>query len=497
VLKRGHFIGGKWISTEQTFKNEPVSGKPDEFCTGTTEMVSLAASEAERAFLSYSNTTEYERATFLREIANEIDQMGDEITEMGMKETGLPKGRLDGERLRTVNQLKMFASHIEKEMYLDKHYDFSVAQGQSIRLIQRPIGPVAVFGASNFPLAFSVAGGDTASALAAGCPVVVKANSSHPGTSDLVTQAIEKAMVSCDIDRGVFSLIQGGDRKVGAALVVHPFIKAVGFTGSYKGGKALFDLCVNREDPIPFFGEMGSINPMFVLPDALKKRSEEIAKGWVNSLVLGVGQFCTNPGIAIVIKGDLAEKFISSVKDELRGVSENTMLNDKIAKTFIQRCELLSENKNIKNELFIQEGEKRSGAPRLYSTSAAAWLSDTSLQEEVFGPSGIVVVADDAHEALLIAKRITGQLTVTLQMDQGDTELTKTFIQILERKAGRLIINGYPTGVEVCDSMVHGGPFPASTNFGATSVGTMAIRRFLRPVCYQGFEDEMVPEFFK
>ena len=497
MLKGSHFIGGKWISTEETFENEPVQGKPDKFSMGITELVNAAAIEAERAFSSYSNMTNSKRSSFLREIAIQINKLGDEITEMGMKETGLPRGRLEGERQRTINQLNLFASHIEKGDYLDKRYDMSQTQGQSIRLIQRPIGPVAVFGASNFPLAFSVAGGDTVSALAAGCTVVVKGHSSHPGVSDLVTQAIEKAMIKCDIDKGVFSLIQGGNRAVGEALVQHPLIKAVGFTGSFKGGKALFDICANREEPIPFFGELGSVNPIFILPNAMKNKCSEIAKGWANSLALGAGQFCTNPGIAIVIKDESTDIFIKNVKDALSEVPQQTMLNNNIANAFNNGCDIFTKHANVKNELLTQRDEIRSATPQLYSTDASVWLSDSTLEEEVFGPVGLVVVTKDVDEAILISKRIKGQLTATVYMDIDDTDLAKRFMSILERKAGRLIINNFPTGVDVCDSMVHGGPYPASTNFGATSVGTMAIRRFLRPVCYQGFEDDMVSYYLK
>lgn len=495
MLKNTHMIGGKWISTDKTFENEPVSGEPDRFSVGTVEIVDEAVSQAEIAFESYSHTTEKERADFLREIASEIDLLGNEITEMGVKETGLPRGRLEGERLRTVNQLKLFASHIEKGNYLDRRYD--KPKGVSIRLVQRPIGPVAVFGASNFPLAFSVAGGDSASALAAGCPVVVKANSSHPGLSDLVAQAIGKAMATCGIEPGVFSMIQGGDRAVGAALVQHPMIKAVGFTGSFKGGKALFDLCARREEPIPFFGEMGSINPIFILPEAMSKKCEEIAEGWASSLVMGAGQYCTNPGIAIVIKDENTDLFIEKVKDGLIAVPEHTMINSHIVNTYNLSCNLLNRNSNVKNELSIDRDIIRGVTAKLYSVDATTWLSDKSLQEEVFGPSGIVVIAKDLEESKLIAKKIRGQLTATVHMDKGDIELAHQFMRILERKAGRLIINGFPTGVEVCDSMVHGGPFPASTNFGATSVGTMAIRRFLRPVSFQGFEEDVIPNYLK
>ncbi|OOY14939.1 aldehyde dehydrogenase family protein, partial [Thioclava sp. DLFJ4-1] len=303
-----HLIAGEWIGTDKTFSSEPAHGPSHEFCVGTVEMVNAACEAAEEAFWDYGYSSRETRAKFLETIADEIDARGEAITEIGTQESGLPEARLNGERERTVGQLRLFASHIRNGDYLDRRHDEALPDRQplprpDLRMMQRPIGPVAVFGASNFPLAFSTAGGDTAAALAAGCPVVVKGHSAHPGTGEIVAEAIKAAVEKCNMPKGVFSLIQGGRRDVGQGLVQHPLIKAVGFTGSLGGGRALFDLCAQRPEPIPFFGELGSVNPMFLLPEAAKARGAEIGAGWAGSLTMGAGQFCTNPGIAVVEDG--------------------------------------------------------------------------------------------------------------------------------------------------------------------------------------------------
>lgn len=357
--------------------------------------------------------------------------------------------------------------------------------------MQRPIGPVAVFGASNFPLAFSVAGGDTASALAAGCPVVVKGHSAHPRTREIMAEAIHAAVKKHGWHPGVFSLIQDGRREVGAALVQHPLIKAVGFTGSLAGGRALFDLCAGRPEPIPFFGELGSVNPMFVLPEAAKVSSKAIAKGWAGSLIMGAGQFCTNPGIAIIL-AEHADEFAETARTALSEVSLQIMLTDGIAKAYREGRDRIAAGAGVREILSTTCGS-RNATPYLFQVSAADWLSNHALSEEMFGPLGLVVTVDNPNEMIEVAKSFEGQLTATLHLDPGDTELGLRLMLVLERKAGRVLANGFPTGVEVCDAMVHGGPYPASTNFGATSVGTMAIRRFLRPVCYQNIPLELLP----
>ncbi|MBT9382873.1 aldehyde dehydrogenase (NADP(+)) [Pseudooceanicola sp. CBS1P-1] len=494
-----HLIAGAWVATDTTFQSVPVSGPAHSFFAGTAALVDKAAQAAEEAFWSYGYSTREDRAVFLDTIAEEIEARGPQITEIGSAETGLPPGRLEGERGRTTGQLRLFAEHIRKGAYLDVRHDPALPDRAplprpDLRMIERPIGPVAVFGASNFPLAFSTAGGDTASALAAGCPVVVKGHEAHPGTAEIVTEAIHAAIVKCGLHPGVFSMIHGGmGHEVGAALVQHPLIRAVGFTGSYRGGKALFDLCVTRPEPIPFFGELGSINPMFLLPAAMSARAAEMATGWAGSLTMGAGQFCTNPGSLVMIAGPETETFLETAAAELAKVAPQPMLTEGIANAYRKGTAAIAAQTGVQ-EVMTSTCDLRNAAPYVFRTTGAEWMANEALSEEVFGPSGIAIVVSDFEEMLAVARSFHGQLTTTLMMDAGDTGAAQRLMPILERKAGRLMANGFPTGVEVCDSMVHGGPFPASTNFGATSVGTLAIRRFLRPVCYQNLPEAILPE---
>ncbi len=495
-----HLVAGEWIATGQTFKSEPALGPAFDFSVGTTELVNKAAEAAEEAFWSFGYSTRDERAAFLDAIADEIEARGAAITEIGSAETGLPAARLEGERARTTGQLRLFASHIRKGEYLDRRHDEALPDRKplprsDIRLIQRPIGPVAVFGASNFPLAFSTMGGDTASALAAGCPVVVKGHSAHPGTGEIVAEAALAAIRAHGLHPGVFSLIQGGRRDVGTGLVTHPLIKAVGFTGSLAGGRALFDLCAGRPEPIPFFGELGSVNPMFLLPEAIKARGAEIAKGWAGSLTMGAGQFCTNPGIAVIL-AEQAPAFAEAARAALSGVEPQAMLTEGIARAYREGRDRVSKGGGVREILSTSCGQ-RDATPNLFVVPAREWLCNHVLAEEVFGPLGLIVTVDSFEEMIAVAKRFEGQLTATLHLDDGDVDFARKLMVILERKAGRILANGYPTGVEVCDAMVHGGPYPASTNFGASSVGTMAIRRFLRPISYQNIPERLMPQYLK
>lgn len=497
MLKGTHLIAGQWVGGDTKFTNEPVSGEADRFATGTPELVDRACEAAEEAFWSYGYAPRAERVVFLRAIADEIDASGDAITAMGVKETGLPEARLIGERGRTTGQLKLFADHIEAGDYLDRRHDVALPDRAplprpDLKMMQRPIGPVAVFGASNFPLAFSTAGGDTAAALAAGCPVVVKGHSAHPGTSEIVAEAIHAAVLATGVHPGVFSLIQGGNRAVGTRLVQHPLVKAVGFTGSLAGGRALFDLCAARPEPIPFFGELGSVNPMFLLPEATKSRGANIGTAWTGSLTMGAGQFCTNPGIAVVME-EFADGFVNAARAALENAAPQTMLTDGIAKAYRTGQARIAAQTGVQ-EILKTSCDARNAAPYLYRTDAETWLANEALGEEVFGPLGLVVSVKDLGQMRDIAMSLVGQLTVTLHMDDADLEAAQSLMPILERKAGRILANGFPTGVEVADSMVHGGPYPASTNFGATSVGTLSIRRFLRPVCFQNIPGALLPE---
>ncbi|MGL4312330.1 MAG: aldehyde dehydrogenase (NADP(+)) [Paracoccaceae bacterium] len=492
-----HLIAGEWVGGEAMFASDPATGPSHQFAVGTVALVNRAAEAAEEAFWSYSALTRRQRAEFLNRIADEIEARGAAITEIGTQETGLPPARLEGERGRTTGQLRLFASHILKADYLDRRHDAALPDRQplprpEIRLMQRPIGPVAVFGASNFPLAFSTAGGDTASALAAGCPVVVKGHSAHPGTGEIVAEAVDAAIKALGLHSGVFSLIQGGKRDVGTSLVQHPRIKAVGFTGSLAGGRALFDLCAQRAEPIPFFGELGSVNPMFLLPHALAARGEAIAKGWAGSLTMGAGQFCTNPGIAVVIAGPAAEAFATAATAALQPIAAQTMLTDGIADAYRKGADRVGAGAGVQ-ALLTSTCDLRNAAPYLYRVSGDDWLGNHALSEEVFGPLGLIVTVRDFGQMQEVARSLLGQLTCTLHVDTEDHPQAQALMPVLERKAGRILANGYPTGVEVCDAMVHGGPYPASTNFGATSVGTMAIRRFLRPVSYQNMPEALLP----
>jgi alpha-ketoglutaric semialdehyde dehydrogenase len=487
-----HLVAGKWVSGERVFSSSTISGNTYRFSVGEVSHVNAACEAAEEAFWSFGYSTREARAAFLDAIADEIDNRAETITAIGAQETGLPEARLNGERIRTTEQLRLFASHIRKGDYLDRRHDVALNERKPVprpelKMIERPVGPVAVFGASNFPLAFSTAGGDTAAALAAGCPVVVKGHSAHPATSEIVAHAIDAARKSLDLHPGVFSLIQGGTRDVGHALVT-----AVGFTGSAVGGRALFDLCAARPEPIPFFGELGSVNPVFVLAQAAESRSAQIASGWAMALCLGAGQFCTNPGMLVIFECSAGDRLAAAAKEALTSVNAQIMLTDGIAAAYRKGRDRLAENENTQ-VLLNMACEGRYTSPSLFETSGERWLNDHSLGEEVFGPLGLIVRVKDETEMLAVARKLNGQLTCTIHLDDTDSAFASRLMPILERKAGRILANGYPTGVEVSDAMVHGGPYPASTNFGATSVGTLSIRRFLRPVCYQSIPDALLP----
>lgn len=491
-----HLIGGEWVAGETSFASSPAHGPAHDYAVGTPDLVARACAAAAEAFDAYAATSREDRARFLDAIADEIEARAEAITEIGTQESGLPEARLQGERGRTTGQLRLFASHIRDGAYLDRRTDAALPDRQpaprpELRMMQLPVGPVAVFGASNFPLAFSTAGGDTAAALAAGCPVVVKGHSAHPGTGEIVAEAVKAAVEKTGMPKGVFSLIQGGNRKVGEALVTDPRIKAVGFTGSLAGGRALFDLCAARPEPIPFFGELGSVNPMFVLPEAAKARGDEIGKGWAGSLTMGAGQFCTNPGIAVVLDGPDADRLVAAARAALEQVAPQTMLTDGIAQAYREGAERMNRSNAVKPVL-ATESRDRSASPNLYETTADAFLGEDDLAEEVFGPLGLVVRARSVDDMERIVRGLPGQLTATLHTDPGDAADARRLLPVLAQKVGRVLANGFPTGVEVADAMVHGGPYPASTNFGATSVGTLSIRRFLRPVSFQNLPDYLI-----
>lgn len=466
----------------------------------TQDEINEAVQKAAAAFSIYRNKTGNERATFLETIADEIMALGDDLVTRCCSESGLPEGRIKGERGRTVNQLKLFGQLIREGSWVDARIDTAMPDRQpipkpDIRSMQRAIGPVGIFGASNFPLAFSVAGGDTASALAAGCPIVVKAHPAHPSTCEMIASAIIAAAEKTGMPDGVFSLVQGPAVDVGLGIVRHPLIKAIGFTGSFRGGKAIFDAANRRPEPIPVYAEMGSTNPVFILPGALKEQKEKIAQGLTGSVTLGVGQFCTNPGLVVVEKSEDAQQFQETLAQQVAEAAPATMLTPGIHQAYENGITQLGKQPGI--ELLAtgkKEGSPNSGTAFVMRTNAKAFLSNKELEAEVFGPSTLAINADTKTELLQLAQSLHGHLTASLFGTEEDLKNYRDLIEILEQKVGRLIINAYPTGVEVCHSMVHGGPFPATTDSRSTSVGTAAITRFTRPVCYQGFPGFLLPD---
>ena len=468
---------------------------------GSTEQVAQACALAWSAFDNYRETSLAARAEFLETIASEIEALGDELIERAVAETGLPHARIQGERGRTCQQLRTFARTVRAGEWLDVRVDGAQPGRQplpraDLRQRQVPLGPVAVFGASNFPLAFSVAGGDTASALAAGCPVIVKAHGAHPGTSELVARALARAVKQCGLPEGVFSLLYGSGREVGIALVSDPRIKAVGFTGSQSGGIALCQAAQTRPEPIPVYAEMSAINPVYLFTGALKARGEALAQGFVASLTQGAGQFCTNPGLVIAVQGPELQQFVSLASDLLQRSPAQTMLTPGIFQAYEAGVSALAEHAHCLACGLPAQGPNQCQA-QLFTTHAQDFLTNPHLQAEVFGAASLLVQCADNAQMRQVTEHLEGQLTATLHLDEGDVEQARALLPALERKAGRLLVNGWPTGVEVCDAMVHGGPFPATSDSRSTSVGTAAILRFLRPVCYQDFPDSLLPDALK
>ncbi len=479
----------------------PKTGLPlkGTFTDASTDAIDQAVQEAHNAFPTYRKKSGAERATFLEQCAQEIEALGDTLLKRCQEETALPLGRLQGELGRTTNQLRLFAQVLREGSWVGACIDTALPKRQpiprpDIRQMQIPLGPVVIFGASNFPLAFSTAGGDTASALAAGCPVIVKAHPAHPGTAALVGQAMQRAADKTGMPKGSFSLVQGISNSVGAALVTHPLIKAVGFTGSFAGGKALFDLANNRPEPIPVFAEMGSTNPVFILPRALAESGAAIAAGLTKSVTLGSGQFCTNPGLTFIGRDEGNSSFMQSLQKNLEETEAQVMLTSKIQKVYEQGTNRLEK----KSGLSVLASGKNSTDPnttaaKFYTTTVSDFLKDKDLEVENFGPSSIVVETDSKQDMLQVAKRLEGHLTATVHGTVKDLEENRELLEVLEQKVGRILLNGYPTGVEVCHAMVHGGPYPATTAPQTTSVGTKAISRFVRPICFQNYSATLLP----
>ncbi|MCK0197701.1 aldehyde dehydrogenase (NADP(+)) [Ancylobacter sp. 6x-1] len=493
-------IGAREVTSDATFRAiDPARDAAIDpaFSEAGPDHVAQAAALAAIAAPVFRDTPAEARAAFLEAIAAGIEAIGEELIARAGQESGLPAARLTGERGRTCGQLRLFASWIRMggadEPRLDSALpDRAPLPRADLRMRQIGVGPVAVFGASNFPLAFSVAGGDTASALAAGCPVIVKGHPAHPGTSELVGRAIRAAVAQCGLPEGVFSLLTGTRHELGSALVADPRIAAVGFTGSRAGGLALCRIAAARPVPIPVYAEMSSINPVFLLPAALEARAEALGAAFVGSLTMGAGQFCTNPGLVLGLAGEGLDRFIASARTALEAAPAAPMLTPGIADAYAKGVDALAAN-GAQTLARGHGGGPNSCRPALFVVDAARFLDEPALGHEVFGASSLVIRCTDEEEMRAVAASLEGQLTATLHLDDADHALARTLLPILEDKAGRILANGWPTGVEVCHAMVHGGPYPATSDVRTTSVGTLAIRRFLRPVCYQDLPAALLP----
>lgn len=497
----GKNLSNEGNNTFQAYSAADFTTLKDVFYCATSEEVDSAVALAKSAYQKYKNISGERKAEFLEAIAEEIVNLGDELVKTAMTESALPEPRIVGERGRTVNQLKMFAQLLRDGSWIEATIDTAIPDRAPIpksdlRKFRQAVGPVVVFGASNFPLAFSTSGGDTASALASGCPVIVKSHPSHPGTGELVASAIIKAAEKTNLPNGVFSFLNDSGFKVGTQLVTHPDVKSVAFTGSLTGGKALFDLANNRKEPIPVFAEMGSTNPVFILPDKMSTESENLAAGLAGSITLGVGQFCTGPGLIIAIENDALKLFTTSLASKIKDSTPGKMLNKGIAENYITKRNKMLKEKGISIEGSSAEQEGL-GNPTVVSVDAETFIGNPDLHEEVFGPFSLIVKCKDFDQMMSVAEKLDGQLTATFQAEAGELKDQENLVNVVKDKVGRLIFNGVPTGVEVCSSMHHGGPYPASTDSRFTSVGTDAIKRFSRPICFQDWPGELLPDELK
>ncbi len=472
-----------------------VAGAPL-FKAATRSEVDAALKKANEAFQIYRHFAGGQKAKFLRAIADEIEKLGDQLVDAAMTEAGLSEGRVKGERGRTVGQLRMFAAHVEEGSWVNAIIDTGDPGRKPIpkpdlRTMYSPMGPVVVFTASNFPLAYSTAGGDTACALAAGCPVIVKGHEAHPVTNELVALAIQKAAKTTGMPDGVFSMLNGG-YQVGGALVKHPLTAGVGFTGSLRGGRALFDIANKREKPIPVFAEMGSVNPIIILQNTLQQRGDEVAVTLARSVTLGVGQFCTNPGLLFVPENG-HEGFVKTLVETMKSTSGQCMLNKGIFENYHRSLARSMEQQGVRFAYSSDKTIPENVLPSAGITDAQTFLGNPQLQEEVFGPFTLIVTYKNDDELMQLARAMHGQLTASIFGEMHELVHSRNLVNELNQIAGRLIINGPPTGVEVCPAMHHGGPYPATTDGRFTSVGTEAIRRFVRPVAYQNFPQELLP----
>lgn len=483
----------------------PATGKTiqDRFSVATYEEVDEALAQAHIAWRIFRQVNASDRAAFLRNIALEIESLGESLIERASMETGLPEARILVERRRTCGQLRMFADILEEGSWIQAVIDTAQPDRAPVpkpdlRKYHMAIGPVVVFTASNFPLAYSTAGGDTAAAFAAGCPVIVKAHESHPGTHALVSQAIVRAVRSSNMPDGVFSSLYGKGFEIGQALVQHKYTAAVAFTGSFSGGKALYDLAACRPVPIPVFAEMGSVNPIFLLPDALEGDLTVLSNQLASSVNLGVGQFCTNPGLIICHQSDQLPILLDLMAEAFRKAEPGIMLNKGIHQNY---CTLTKHAGHMHGVEIIEakqiEGDELKAPPTIARVSGSVFLENNNLQKEIFGPYTLVVISESNDQIFQIAENLEGQLTASIIGSASDLGANQKLVRILEEKAGRLIFNGVPTGVEVCYAMHHGGPFPATTDSRFTAVGPMSIRRFIRPVSFQNYPDDQLPDALK
>lgn len=500
-----NLIAGEW-SGETTggftaFNASTHEAMTTTFADATESEVNSAINQASAAFISYSQLSPQKRAQFLRTIGEQILALGDELVTTACTETGLPAMRIQGERGRTVGQLNLFADLLEKGEYQGvielADNDRQPLPKPDTRLGYLPLGVVGVFAASNFPLAFSTAGGDTASALAAGCPVVMKAHAAHPATAELVAQAILAAIEICGVEKGVFSLLQGKNYAIASQIVTHPHIKAVGFTGSERVGMILQQQINQRPEPIPFYGELGSINPQYIMPEKLAQNTQAIAQGLVASLVMGQGQFCTSPGVWVVIGEETNSIYRGFIKQASQALSEQAagvMLTPAMCTAYANAVNARKALTGVELLATGQSGREQDCSAALFATDFTTYNKTPELHEELFGFSALIVRCDDFAQMMQFTQTLAGNLTASIHAEEADLALSAQLAQTLAHKVGRLIYNQMPTGVEVCASMNHGGPFPASTNIRTTSVGSEAIKRFQRPICYQNMPNALLPQ---
>jgi NADP-dependent aldehyde dehydrogenase len=503
-----NLIGNQWSAEGTNSFNavDPSTGTilPGNFYLATTNEVEAIAAKATAAFKIYSQTTAEEKAVFLETIADEIMALGDELIHRAMAESGLPAARLTGERGRTTGQLRSFAQLLREGSWVQARIDTAIPDRQplpkpDLRYMMIPIGPVMVFGASNFPFAYSAAGGDTASALAAGCPVIVKAHPSHPGTDAMVSQAIISAAKKTNMPDGVYSMLFS-DEETAIKMVTHSAVKAIGFTGSRKGGMAIFNAAVNRAEPIPVYAEMSAVNPVILMPGAVASNAAGIAQGLVGSVTLGVGQFCTNPGLVFMVDDTNAGTFLQTLSDGIKNVLPATMLSKNICANYNKGIDLLKNEAvvtTLSQSATAPDATKTEASPHVFTVAQKDFIVNKQLAQEVFGPATVVVLCKDIAGITEVLDTMEGQLTATVHANAEDEKTLTPVIELMKEKAGRIVFGGFPTGVEVCDSMVHGGPFPSTTDGRSTSVGSAAIQRFVRPVSYQNFPQHLLPDALK